>query len=144
VIRQPASICLNDPCVYRKPYPDLSNDRIGEMIALICFVVAVLASPFKSKVRLKAENAVFRHQLIVLSRRLHGRVRLTNNDRLYLTRTRCANPVGTHHQGRGHPPRRMGPGVRRDDSRGLFKRNARASGPGLATTARPVDQAAGL
>jgi transposase InsO family protein len=33
------------------------------MIALICFVLAVLASPFKSKSRLEAENAVLRHQL---------------------------------------------------------------------------------
>jgi hypothetical protein len=32
----------------------------------------VLASPFKSKLRLEAENAVLRHQLIVLRRRLHG------------------------------------------------------------------------
>jgi hypothetical protein len=35
------------------------------MIALIWFVLAVLASPFKSKSRLEAENAVLRHQLIV-------------------------------------------------------------------------------
>ena len=53
------------------------------MIGLLCFVVAVLASPFKSKLRLEAENAVLRHQLIVLSRRLHGRVRLTNHDRWF-------------------------------------------------------------
>ena len=44
-------------------------------------VLAVLASPFKSKLRLEAENAVLRHQLNVLRRRLHARVRLTNNDR---------------------------------------------------------------
>ena len=44
------------------------------MIALICFVLAVLASPFKSKIRLEAENAVLRHQLIVLRRKLRGRV----------------------------------------------------------------------
>jgi transposase InsO family protein len=54
------------------------------MIGLLCFVVNVLASPFKSKLRLEAENAVLRHQLIVLRRRLHGRVRLTNNDRWFL------------------------------------------------------------
>src|SRR5271156_6752240 len=54
------------------------------MIALIRFVLAVLASPFKSKSRLEAENAVLRHQLIVLRRRLHGRVRLTNHDRWFL------------------------------------------------------------
>jgi transposase InsO family protein len=53
------------------------------MIGLFCFVLAVLASPFKSKVRLEAENAVLRHQLIILRRRLHGRVRLTNHDRWF-------------------------------------------------------------
>src|SRR5258707_13709024 len=51
------------------------------MIALLCFALAVLASPFKSKLRLEAENAGLRHQLIVLGRRLHGRVRLTNHYR---------------------------------------------------------------
>jgi len=35
---------------------------------LLCFVLAALASPFKSKLRLEAENAVLRHQLIVLRR----------------------------------------------------------------------------
>src|SRR6201987_5247781 len=51
---------------------------------LLCFALAVLASPFRSKSRLEAENAVPRHQLIVLRRRLHGRVRLTNQDRWVL------------------------------------------------------------
>src|SRR5258706_1184881 len=54
------------------------------MIGLLCFALAVLASPFKSTLRLQAENAVLRHQLIVLRRRLYGRVRLTNNDRWFL------------------------------------------------------------
>jgi hypothetical protein len=53
------------------------------MIGLLCFVLAVLASPFKSKLRLEAENAVLRHQLIVLRRRLHGRVRLRFLIQLY-------------------------------------------------------------
>jgi transposase InsO family protein len=53
------------------------------MIGLFGFVLAVLASPFKSKLRLEAENAVLRHQLIVLRRRLQGRVRLTNHDRWF-------------------------------------------------------------
>src|ERR1700710_3199308 len=53
------------------------------MIRLFCFVLAVLASPFKSKVRLEAENAVLRHQLVVFRRSLHGRVRLTNHDRWF-------------------------------------------------------------
>src|SRR6266849_2212850 len=54
------------------------------MIALICFVLAVLASPFKSNIRLEAEHAVLRHQVIVLRRKLKGRARLTNNDRWFL------------------------------------------------------------
>ena len=54
------------------------------MIALLCFVLTVLAAPFNSKSRLEAENAVLRYQLIVLRRKVHGRVRLTNNDRRFL------------------------------------------------------------
>jgi hypothetical protein len=50
------------------------------MIGLFCLV---LASPFKSKVRLEAENAVLRHQLVVLKRRLRGRVLLTNHDQWF-------------------------------------------------------------
>src|SRR5665648_971646 len=53
------------------------------MIALLCFVLSVLAAPFKSKSRLEAENAVLRHQLIVLRRKVRGRIRLTNNDRWF-------------------------------------------------------------
>src|SRR5258705_3785308 len=53
------------------------------MIGLLCFVVTVLASPFKSKIRLEAENATLRHQLVVLRRKLKGRARLTNNDRWF-------------------------------------------------------------
>jgi hypothetical protein len=54
------------------------------MIALICFVLSLFASPFKSKSRLEAENAALRHQVIVLRRRVSGRVQLTNGDRLFL------------------------------------------------------------
>ena len=50
---------------------------------MLCFALAVLASPFKSKLRLEAENAVLRHQLNILRRRLYGRVRLTNSDRWF-------------------------------------------------------------
>jgi hypothetical protein len=53
------------------------------MIALICFVLAILASPFKSKSRLEAEIAVLRHQLIVLRRKIPGRAQLSNNDRWF-------------------------------------------------------------
>src|SRR5665811_1868861 len=54
------------------------------MFSLFCFVLAVLASPFKSKSRLEAENAALRHQLIILRRKVQGRVQLTNNDRWFL------------------------------------------------------------
>src|SRR5260221_3178152 len=54
------------------------------MIALLCFFLTLFASRFKSKSRLEAENAALRHQLIVLQRRVSGRVRLTNGDRLFL------------------------------------------------------------
>jgi len=53
------------------------------MIGLLFFALAVLGSPFSSKLRLEAENAVLRHQLIVLRRKLQGRVRLTNHDRWF-------------------------------------------------------------
>src|SRR6059036_3470344 len=54
------------------------------MVALLCFFLTLLASPFKSKSRLEAENVALRHQLIVLQRRVSGRVQLTNGDRLFL------------------------------------------------------------
>jgi len=43
-----------------------------------------LTAPFKSESRLEAENAVLRHQLIVLRRKVQGRVWPTNNDRWFL------------------------------------------------------------
>jgi transposase InsO family protein len=54
------------------------------MLSLFYFLLAILASPFKSKSRLEAENAALRHQLIVLRRRTQRRVRLTNSDRWFL------------------------------------------------------------
>jgi hypothetical protein len=53
------------------------------MIGLLCFGSAILISPFKSKMRLEAENAVLRHQLIVLRRNLCSRVQLANSDRWF-------------------------------------------------------------
>jgi hypothetical protein len=53
------------------------------MFALLCLILAVLASPFQSKIRLEAENAALRHQLIVLRRKMPGRTRLRNFDRLF-------------------------------------------------------------
>ena len=54
------------------------------MSGLLCLFFALVASPFKSKSRLEAENAALRLQLIVLRRKVQGRVRLTNNDRWLL------------------------------------------------------------
>jgi hypothetical protein len=54
------------------------------MIGWFSLFLALVASPFKSKSRLEAENAVLRHQLIVLRRKVQGPVRLTNNDRWFL------------------------------------------------------------
>ena len=54
------------------------------MIALISLLLAILASPFRSKSSLVAENALLRHQVIVLRRKVKGRVPLRNGDRWFL------------------------------------------------------------
>jgi hypothetical protein len=46
--------------------------------------LTALTSPFKSKIRLEAENAALPRQLIVLRRKLRGRVKLANSDRWFL------------------------------------------------------------
>jgi hypothetical protein len=53
------------------------------MLALMCFCLRLFTLPFKSKIRLEAEDAILRHQLIVLQRKIRGRVRFTNGDRLF-------------------------------------------------------------
>src|SRR6202163_1585272 len=53
------------------------------MVALLCFILALLASPFKSKSRLEAENAALRHQLAVLRLKVRGRLEFTNGDRWF-------------------------------------------------------------
>src|ERR1035441_7910905 len=53
------------------------------MIGLFSLFLALLTAPFKSKIRLEAENAALRHQLIVLRRKMQGTVRLTNTDRWF-------------------------------------------------------------
>src|SRR3974390_3465474 len=62
------------------------------MIALLWVVLAILASPFKSKSRLGAENAALRRQLIVLRRNVHSRVRLTRS--LILCAALSMVPIG--------------------------------------------------
>jgi hypothetical protein len=53
------------------------------MFAPLCFVLALMASPLKSKSRLEAENSMLRHQLNVLRRKVRGRARLTDLDRWF-------------------------------------------------------------
>ena len=53
------------------------------MFALLYFIMAILASPLKSKSRLEAENAALRYQLMLLRRKMCGRIRLTNSDRWF-------------------------------------------------------------
>jgi hypothetical protein len=52
-----------------KRFSPLSFRTAAGMIGLLCFTLAVLAFPFKSRLRLEAENAALRHQLMVLRRR---------------------------------------------------------------------------
>jgi hypothetical protein len=54
------------------------------MIVLFWLFLALSVSPFKSRNRLAAENAALRHQLIVVQRKMRGRVHLKNGDRLFL------------------------------------------------------------
>jgi hypothetical protein len=72
-------------CVYRTSSL-LAPDRIiyhrSEMIAVMRFCLRLFTLPLNSKLRLEAENAILRHQLIVLEPKMRGRVRLTNRDRL--------------------------------------------------------------
>src|SRR3981189_602673 len=82
------------------------------MIALLCFLLTLFASPFKSKSRLEAENAALRHQLIVLRRRVGGRVQLTNGDRLFLVQLYRWFPMGPqgHHDHPARDSRTLAPG----------------------------------
>jgi hypothetical protein len=53
------------------------------MIALVWLIWSVLTAPFKSKSRLELENAALRYQVIVLQRKVRGRIKFTNRDRLF-------------------------------------------------------------
>src|SRR5215510_6915065 len=53
------------------------------MVALISFLLNVVASLFKSKSRLEAENAALRRQLIVLQRKVRGGVHFTDSHRQF-------------------------------------------------------------
>jgi hypothetical protein len=53
------------------------------MVTLIFLFLNLAASLFKPRWRLEAENAALRQQLIVLQRKVRGRVEFTNSDRLF-------------------------------------------------------------
>jgi transposase InsO family protein len=53
------------------------------MIALVCLFWSVSIGPFKSRSRLEAENAALRQQVVMLRRKVRGRVECTNGDRLF-------------------------------------------------------------
>ena len=53
------------------------------MVAFLLFLLNLLGLPFKSKSQLAAENAALRQQVIVLQRKVRGRVQLTDSDRLF-------------------------------------------------------------
>src|ERR1700681_794851 len=53
------------------------------MAALIVFILNLVASLFKPKSQLEAENAAVRQQVIVLQRKVRGRVQFTNSDLLF-------------------------------------------------------------
>jgi hypothetical protein len=53
------------------------------MIGLLIFLLRLVVLPSRSKCRLEAENAALRQQLTILQRKVRGRIRFTNSDRLF-------------------------------------------------------------
>jgi hypothetical protein len=69
------------------------------MIGLLCFALAVLASPFKSKLQPEAENAVLRHPLNVSMRSRHSARPAHEHDSRVLdpaVSLVSINPAGSH------------------------------------------------
>jgi transposase InsO family protein len=56
---------------------------IGAMVALLSLFLNLLTVPLRPKSRLEAENAALRQQLLVLQRKVRGRIEFTNGDRLF-------------------------------------------------------------
>ena len=53
------------------------------MVAFLLFLLNLLGLPFKSKSQPAAENAALRQEVIVLQRKVRGRVQLTDSDRVF-------------------------------------------------------------
>src|SRR5436190_23596044 len=77
------------------------------MAALIVFLLNLVASLFKPKSQLEAENAALRQQLIVLQRKVRGRVEFTNSDRLLFIQLYRWFP-SVHKDHHDHPARDAG------------------------------------
>src|SRR6476619_4078058 len=79
------------------------------MIALFCLCLALFVSPFKSKSRLEAENVALRHQLIILRRKVRGRIRPTHGDRLFFVQLYRWFPSVLKHDCPPRDPHAMAP-----------------------------------
>ena len=76
------------------------------MVALLFFLLRLLVSPFRPISRLEAENAPLRRQLIVLQRKVRGRVQFTNSDRLFFLQLyRSSNLAMSRRSISGEKPR---------------------------------------
>jgi hypothetical protein len=81
------------------------------MITLIRLFLAIVASLFKPRARLEAENTELRQQLIVLHRKLPGRVMLSNGDRTFFVWALPSVSIGLPSPGPCSPrdPRALAP-----------------------------------
>jgi len=82
----PSKAAAASRCAYRKPYPGVMPHRNrlswqDDRAVLLRSGRPGIAIQVEGEV--DAENAVLRHQLIVLKRNRRGRARLTNHDRLF-------------------------------------------------------------
>jgi hypothetical protein len=53
------------------------------MVALLRFLLKLLLSPLRPAGRLEAENAALRQQVIILQRKMRGRIEFTHGDRFF-------------------------------------------------------------
>jgi hypothetical protein len=102
------------------------------MVALVLLMLNLIGLPFKSKRRLAAENAALRQQVIVLQRKVRGRIEFPDSDRLFfiqlyrwfpsvlnaITIIRPETVVRWHRAGFGHY-RRWNPATREAGRRSM-------------------------
>ncbi len=79
--RTETPVCTENP-VHIGPLRE-SLHTVAVVIALMLLALNLLTALFKSKIRLEAENAALRRQLVVLRRKVNGRIQLSNADRLF-------------------------------------------------------------